>query len=147
MAPILADMDDWVVQALVAGAGALVVLSIIARVRRSVREARYAAQRRRELRETRGYLYMQQQEIERLASRIVATSSTGSIAGYEIVRQIEAVFTDGHVAPARAVEVLKAVAAEKGANALIHLATERAATGKYLASGDAVVVRATIMPA
>ncbi|NUQ48251.1 MAG: hypothetical protein HUU22_19735, partial [Phycisphaerae bacterium] len=52
-----------------------------------------------------------------MASRILATSSTGQVAGYEIVRQIEAVFEDGHRAPAEAVEALKAAAAQRGANA------------------------------
>jgi uracil phosphoribosyltransferase len=132
--------DPGVHALLLAGAG-LVLALIVLRVWRARREAVYAAQRRRELRETRGYLYMQQQEIERLAARIVATSSTSSVAGFTVVRQVEALFTDGHNSTARAVQVLKAIAAEKGANAVLNLSSERLPSGKCAARGDAVIVR------
>lgn len=134
-------MDDPLVQALLAGGDGLILLLIVLRVWRVRREAAYAAQRRRELRETRSYLYMQQQEIERLAARIVATSSTSSAAGFTVVRQVEAVFTDGHASTTHAVQVLKAIAAEKGANAILNLSSERSPTGKCAARGDAVIVR------
>ncbi|HUU94477.1 MAG TPA: hypothetical protein VM487_01960, partial [Phycisphaerae bacterium] len=78
---------------------------------------------------------------ERLAGRIVSTSSTTTIAGFEIVRQIEAVFADGHPSQSKAVEALKALAAEKGANALINLGSARLPSGRCVAQGDAVVVR------
>lgn len=99
--------------------------------------------RRRELEDDawRDALGRQQAETERLASKILATSSTRDIPGFEITRQIEAVFTDGHPSLAKAVEGLKALAAEKGANAVIHLHTERNANGKCGANGDAVMVR------
>lgn len=74
------------------------------------------------------------------AERIIATSSTSSIAGYKIVRQVEAVFVDGFRRPEEAIEGLKAVAAMKEANALINLQHERSAAGKCSASGDAIVV-------
>jgi hypothetical protein len=135
------DMGDPMVILSVAAAAALLLLLITQRVIRGAREARRHAERAREIRQARGYLYMQQQELERLAGRILATSSTGSIAGFDIVRQIEAVYTDGHISPVKAIEVLKAVAAEKGANAIIHLVSERAPAGKCGAHGDAVVVR------
>ena len=80
-------------------------------------------------------------EVERLAGKIIATSSTDSIAGFEIVRQIEAVFTDGHPTPGKAVEHLKAAAAEKGANAVINLNSAQPPSGKCVAHGDAVIVR------
>jgi len=134
-------MNDPLVIGWVAGGAAVVILIFVIRALQQRREAAYFARRRAELRETRGYLYMQQQELEKLAARIIATSSTHVIAGFDIVRQIEAVFTDGHVSPVKAVEVLKAVAAEKGANAIVNLASERQATGKCAARGDAVVVR------
>jgi hypothetical protein len=128
--------------AVAAAVGALLLLLLVRRLLRARREAAYMAQRRREVRDARGHLYMEQEELDRLAQRIQATSSTGAIAGYDIVRQIEAVFTDGHLSPAKAVEVLKARAAEKGANAIINLGSERGTTGKYVARGDAVIVRA-----
>jgi hypothetical protein len=134
-------MGDPVIIAIVAGAAAIVVLTIVGHVWKRARNAAYSARRRAEFRKHRGYLRMKQQEIERLASRIIATSSTSSIAGFTIIRQIEAVFTDGHPTPNRAVEFLKAVAAEKGANAVINLETARPPSGKCLAHGDAVVVR------
>jgi len=74
--------------------------------------------------------------------KILATSSTPSVAGYKIVRQIEAVFVDGCRAPAEAVTALKAAAARRGANAVINLSQQRTAAGKCSAQGDAVVVQA-----
>lgn len=75
------------------------------------------------------------------AARIVATSSTGSIAGYEIVEQVEAVFVEGFRRPEDALEGLKAVAGMKGANAVVNVRQEGSGMGKRGASGDAVVVR------
>ena len=88
-------------------------------------------------------MQLQQEELDRLAARILATSSTGTIAGFTLVRQIEAVYTDGHPSPNKAVQVLKAQAAEKGANAVINLVGERLPSGKCQAHGDAVIVRPT----
>lgn len=122
--------------------GAVIVLAIIRRALRARREARVWSNRREEVRKQRGYLYMQQQEIDRLAGRILATSQTQSIPGFAVLRQVDAVFTDGHVSQPNAVLVLKAISAEKGANAIINLTTERLPNGKCSASGDAVVVRA-----
>lgn len=73
------------------------------------------------------------------AARIVATSSGGAIAGYDIIEQIETVFVDGFGNPEDAVEGLKAVAAMKGANALINIRYERTSDNHYSASGDAVI--------
>ena len=50
-------------------------------------------------------------------------------------------FTEGHKSPANAVEMLKALAAQKGANAIINLAGERPPGNKCVARGDAVIVR------
>lgn len=77
------------------------------------------------------------------AARIVATSSTGSIVGYEIVEQVEAVFVEGFRRPEDALEGLKAVAGMKGANAVVNVRQEGGGSGKRGASGDAVVVRRT----
>ena len=135
-------MGDPVIMALVVGAAAVVVLTIIARLWGRYRQAARDVRRRAELREQRGFVEKRQQEIGRLAGRIVATSSTASIAGFTIVRQIDAVFTDGHSTPNQAVEALKAAAAaERGANAVINLHSARPPSGKCLAHGDAVVVR------
>jgi uncharacterized protein YbjQ (UPF0145 family) len=72
---------------------------------------------------------------------VLATSSTAALVGYRVVRQIETLVTDGHASPAEAITALKALAAERGANGIIHLVSERQPGGKCLARGDAVVVR------
>ena len=76
----------------------------------------------------------------REAEKIVATSSTGEIAGYRVVEQVEAVFVDGFARPEEALEGLKAAAAMKGANALTNVRQERSSAGRYSAGGDAVKV-------
>lgn len=134
------SFDDPLVRWAVAICAGLLVLALLARFLRRRREARYAARRRDEVRQRHGYLYMQQQELQRLAARIVATSSQSNIAGFQIVRQIEALFTDGHPTAGGAVEVLKAMAAEKGANALINLDSQRQGNQRFSARGDAVLV-------
>ena len=80
------------------------------------------------------------------AARILATSSTPQITGYEIVEQIEAVFVDGFRHPEEALEGLKASAAMKGANAVANVRQERHASGKCSASGDAVVINKLGLP-
>lgn len=74
------------------------------------------------------------------AKKIVATSTGNRLAGYRIVRQIEAVYEDGHRTPEEAITALKAAAAERGANGLLNVTTERTAAGKCAASADAVQV-------
>jgi hypothetical protein len=108
---------------------------------RSWRQSRADAARRAQIRRTQAAVQEQLEELERLAGRIIATSSTRSIAGFALVRQIEAVFTDNHPTPAKAVEALKAAAARKGANAIVNLSGKREPNGKCSASGDAVVVK------
>jgi hypothetical protein len=81
-------------------------------------------------------------EQKQLAERIVATASSGLLPGYDILRQIEAVYVDGFRHPEEALVGLKAAAAMKGANAVIHVHHERTAAGRCTASGDAVWVRA-----
>ena len=76
------------------------------------------------------------------AMQIVATSSTGSVAGYEIVRQVDAVFVEGLRSQSEAITALKAVAAQRGANAIINLTHQHTAAGRCTAQGDAVVIRA-----
>jgi uncharacterized protein YbjQ (UPF0145 family) len=134
-------MDDPLVVVLVAVAAGIIVLVLAVRVWHRWRWSAYLSRRRRELRKRQRAIDARQEEIERLAGRIVSTSSTTTIAGFEIVRQIEAVFADGYPSQSRAVEALKAQAAEKGANALINLGSARLPSGKCVAQGDAVVVR------
>ncbi|GJM24208.1 MAG: hypothetical protein DHS20C16_06230 [Phycisphaerae bacterium] len=74
------------------------------------------------------------------SAKIIATSSGESLVGYRIVRQVEAVFVDGFRRPEEAVEGLKAVAAMKGANAVLCVRHEPIGSGRYSASGDAVIV-------
>lgn len=75
------------------------------------------------------------------AAEILATSSTGTIAGYEIVEQVEAVIVDGFRLAEDALEGLKAAAAMKGANAVINVHRDRVDGGTCSAAGDAVIVR------
>lgn len=83
-------------------------------------------------------------EVERQAAeKIIATSSTGVIAGYETVRQIEAVFVEGLRTQDEAVTALKAVAGNRGANAIVNLSQQHTAAGRCTAQGDAVLVRPT----
>lgn len=79
------------------------------------------------------------------ANKIVATSSTTTVAGYDIIEQIEAVFVDGFRRPEEALEGLKAAGAMKGANAIVNVRQSRGSLGKCSASGDAVVVRKFII--
>ncbi|MCH7995333.1 MAG: hypothetical protein IIB57_12940 [Planctomycetes bacterium] len=75
------------------------------------------------------------------AAEILATSSTGTIAGYEIVEQVEAIIVDGFRLAEDALEGLKAAAAMKGANAVINVHRDRVDGGTCSAAGDAVIVR------
>ena len=75
-----------------------------------------------------------------LAVQIEATSTGRNLAGYRIIRQVEAVFVEGYAAPEEALIALKAAAAERGANAVLNLKTARTTAGRCTASGDAVVV-------
>lgn len=75
-----------------------------------------------------------------LAARIIATSTGGRLAGFRIVRQVEAVFVEGYRTPEEAIVALKAGAAERGANGILNVQTDRTSAGRCTASGDAVVV-------
>jgi hypothetical protein len=136
---------DPVVDAIIVGGAVLVALPLIGILLR-LRSATRSRRLQKELRRHHTFADEQKQGRAKLAGKITATSSTGTIAGYEIVRQIEAVFTDGHPSPSQAVEALKAIAAAQGANAVINLGSERPPSGKCLARGDAVVVQAVARP-
>lgn len=74
------------------------------------------------------------------AKLIIATSTGGRLAGYRIVRQVEAVFVEGFRSPEDALIALKAEAAQRGANGLLNVRTERTAAGRCTAAADAVVI-------
>jgi len=135
-------LHDPLVRKLGLAAAALIGLVVLLRVLGRWRARTAVARRRAELQRTFESLRLQQAEIERLARQVLATSSTTRIVGYAIVRQVETVFSEPRPSSLQAVELLKALAAQKGANAIINLKTEQMATGKWVASGDAVVVRA-----
>ncbi len=135
------DLNDPFTQRILLAVAAFIVLLILLRMIGRMREK--AANRRRSAETRRGFdeLRLQQEEIRRLAEQIVATSSTSRIAGYVIVRQVETVFTEGRPSSGAAMEFLKGLAAQKGANALINVQTRQTPSGKWVAGGDAVVVR------
>lgn len=132
---------DPLVQAIVGGGAVFILIVFVLWLIRRRRDAIAAARRREEYRQQFEASQQQQQETARLATRIITTSSQATIAGFEIIRQIEAVMTDGHTSPTKAVESLKAVAAQKGGNAIINLISEKEPGGKYFARGDAVMVK------
>ncbi len=74
-----------------------------------------------------------------MAAGVVATSTGSRLAGFRIVRQVEAVFVEGFRTPDEAMTALKAMAIERGANALLNVRTERTTAGRCSASGDAIV--------
>jgi uncharacterized protein YbjQ (UPF0145 family) len=80
---------------------------------------------------------------KQMASRIRSTSSTDQIPGYKIIQAIDALYVEGFRTPAEALEGLKALAAEKGASAVINVRHERSSMGRCAASGDAVVAETT----
>jgi hypothetical protein len=123
---------------------ALLALSVATRKLRRYLRRRRPAQLHPRLQKYGGV----QQESERLtaqrrtqAEKIRATSTTGTIVGYEIIEQIEAVMVEGFARPEDALEGLKAVAAMKGANAVVNVRQENAVKGRFGATGDAVVVQ------
>jgi hypothetical protein len=133
--------QDPLVVKLVAAAVLMIVLVLVVYVWQRRRDAAAEARRRTDLHRAFGHVQEQQREMSEQAAQIIATGSTANIAGFQVVRQIEAVFAEGQHSPAEAVEILKALAARKGANAIINLNGQRLPNGKCVASGDAVVVR------
>lgn len=87
-----------------------------------------------------------QRKQREIAVQIEATSTGSRLAGYRIVRQVEAVFVEGYNTPEEALIALKAEAAERGANAILNVKTDRTVTGRCSASGDAIVVAPLAQP-
>ena len=136
------NLQDPLTRKIVLGAVVLVVLVFVARVWGGLRNRAIAARRRRELRRNYESIRLQQEEIKKLADQIEATSSTSRIAGFAIVRQIDTVFSEGRPSSQAAVELAKALAAQKGGNAIINLQIQQGPNGKWFASGDTVIVKA-----
>lgn len=134
-------LEDPTVRLIVIAAVVLLVFVLLMAWWSRWRQARQAARLHTQLRASYAVLQEQREEILRAATKILATSSTGRITGFTVLRQVEAVFSEGQPSSAGAVEHAKALAAGKGANAIINLQTQQTPAGKWVATGDAVVVR------
>ncbi len=139
--PFNIDLSDPFTQRVLIVAAAFIALVIVLRIFGRIRENAASRRYRSELRRGMDEVRLQQEEVRQLAEQIAATSSTARIAGYAIVRQIETVFTEGRPTSVAALELLKGLAAQKGANGIINVQTRQMPTGKWVASGDAVLVR------
>jgi hypothetical protein len=137
---------DPTVQKIVLGGAGFVALVLVLRILGGLRERRDSARRRAALQRDHESARLQQEEVRRLAGQILTTSSTTRVIGFNVIRQVEAVFTDGCPSSVAALELAKALAVRKGANAIINLQTQQAPGGKWVACGDAVIVRALSLP-
>ena len=122
----------------------LLGLAFLRRLVRRVRRARKPAALHPKLQAYAGRAAVDVEADREAAAKIVATSSTGTVAGYEIVQQIEAVFVEGYRTPQEATTALKATAGRKGANAIINLSQQRSGAGRSTSQGDAVLIRPTV---
>ena len=138
---VLGQLPDWVKREyLYALAGLLIALWLFRRVRWTIRRRR-PAQINPKLAKYAGRSEAEINADLDAARQIVATSSTNTVAGYRIVRQVEAVFVENHRTSEEAILALKALAARRGANALLNLAQQRTTAGRCSAQADAVVVQ------
>ena len=135
------SIQEPLVKWIVAGSVGLIVLAIALRIWSGRRAAAADARRREEHRQHSDQARLQQEEVKKLADRIMTTSSTGRVTGFTIVRQVETIVTDGRASSVAALELCKALAAHKGGNAIINLQTQQIPGGKWVASGDAVIVK------
>ncbi len=138
----LAAYRDWIVIAIVVLFGLVLVQRVLAAIRRR----RAPSQLHPRLARFSGKSDADLDADRKAAALIDATSSTNCIAGYELVRQVEAVFVEGYRTPEEAVIGLKAAAARLAANAIINLSQQRTGSGKCTAQGDAVVVKPRSIP-
>ena len=143
---VLVQYRLWLVVAVVVGLVLLILRGLWRRVVRRVRR----------LRSPRIHPQLQKYNVDQAelnrkrreqAQTIVATSTSSRLAGFRIVRQVEAVFVEGYRTPEEALTALKAAAAERGANGVLNVKTERTAAGRCTASGDAVVIAFLEQPA
>ncbi len=135
-------LADPLIRKILIAAGAVILLALVLRIVGRRRYSAAAARQRAAVRENYEHLRLQQEEIKKLAEKIVATSSTSRIVGFALVRQVETVFSEPRPSSTAAVDLVKALAARKGGNAVINLQTQQMPTGKWVANGDAVLVRA-----
>jgi len=138
------DSTGWKFKTLLILAAVILVLWTYRRLRRAIKRRRKPTLHPKLQKYGEGYgepspELLAKRRVE--AEKIIATSSTPAIAGYDILEQVEAVFVDGFRQPEDALEGLKAAAAMKGANAVANVRQERASSGKCGAAGDAVIVR------
>lgn len=119
----------------------LVVVFVVKRAAATIRRRRPAAPLHPNLSRYGGLSDAEVARQREEASRIVATSSSDRIAGYEIIRQIETVFVEGYRTSEEALLALKAAAGRLGANAIMNLSQQRTAAGRCSAQGDSVLIK------
>ena len=134
----LAEYRWYLIYALAVLVGLLVLRDIWRRIWRAIRRSRPAQIHPSLQKYNVDHVELDRQRRE-VAAGVVATSTGSRLAGFRIVRQVEAVFVDGLRTPDEAMTALKALAIERGANALLNVRTERTTAGRCSASGDAIV--------
>jgi uncharacterized protein YbjQ (UPF0145 family) len=132
---------------IVAAVAVLLALLVVQRVMRAIARRRPPAPLNPRLARYAGRSEAEIAADREAAMRIIATGSGHCLAGYRIVRQIEAVFVEGQRSPEEAVSALKAQAGRRGANAVVNLSQARTAAGKCTAQGDAVLIEPEGPPA
>jgi hypothetical protein len=137
-------VDTWQFKLAIALTLLLIVVAVYRKIRRAIRRRRPVRLHPKLQKYGEGYgepdeRLLTQRRAE--AEKILATSTRAAIAGYEVLEQVEAVYVDGFRRPEEALEGLKAVAAMKGANAVVNVQRCRGEHGRHAAGGDAVVVR------
>jgi hypothetical protein len=143
--PAAGDWSDWLVAyRLHIGIATLVLVALVVLQRslQFLRRRRPAAPLNPRLQKYGERSAAELQADRQAAEKIIATSSTGRVAGYEVIRQIEAVFVEGYRTPDDAVTAIKVAAGKLGANAIINLSQQRSAAGRCACQGDAVLLRA-----
>ncbi len=141
--PLMDDLLNWLIAhrpELIMVVGGLLLLVLLQRAVRSVRRSRKPVELHPRLQAYAGRSEEQIEADRRAAEMILATSSSNTVAGYEIIRQIEAVFVEGLRTQEEATLALKAAAGRLGANAIINLNQQRTAAGRCIAQGDAVQI-------
>ncbi len=135
--------EHWMTIALVSG-GFLLFVYLLNKIRRTIRR-RKPPKIHPKLKKYGGDYgdpdpeFVEKRRLE--AAKILATSTTSNIVGYEIMEQVEAISVDGFRKVEHAAEGLKAAAAMKGANGLVNVQQYRDEKGRYEMTGDAVILR------
>lgn len=142
---VLVEYRSWIIYIVAALVGLYVVQRVLGGVMRAIRRRRPPVIHPRLAKYNVDHAELDRQRHEQ-AKAIVATSTGNRLAGFRIVRQVEAVFVEGYRTPDEAIVALKACAAERGANAVLNVHTDRTAAGRCTASGDAIVA-APLQPA